>query len=208
MSAFNSEKGLTLVEVLAALAILGIVFVSIMTIFPQMTLFNEKTGTKLDTMNLAKEEMAEIVSAEKWRKILIKSAVTENTSLPDYLSTKKIDDEPVIPAECVAGMLKMDCEMAKLGYTLVTRSAEKAIYHRMGDYLYEADLYLNCEAFLNPSLIGEVAAPDMCGEYEPIKLYRVHLKIFEENLNAPGTYRLSSEAYSFLSYEAVEPSGP
>lgn len=58
----NTQKGLTLVEVLAALVILGIVFIGIMTVFPQMSLFNEKTETKLDTMNLAREEMAKLTS--------------------------------------------------------------------------------------------------------------------------------------------------
>lgn len=58
----NSQKGLTLVEVLAALVILGILFVGIMTVFPQMTLFNNKTEAKLDTMNLARQEMTKITS--------------------------------------------------------------------------------------------------------------------------------------------------
>jgi len=60
----NTQNGLTLVEVLAALVILGIVFVGIMTVFPQMTLFNEKTGTKLDTMNLARQEMNTLTSTK------------------------------------------------------------------------------------------------------------------------------------------------
>lgn len=55
-----NEKGLTLVEVLAALTILGIVIVGFMYIFPQMTAFNAKTEAKLTTMNLAKRELAEI----------------------------------------------------------------------------------------------------------------------------------------------------
>ena len=58
---FN-EKGLTLVEVLASLVILGIVFIGFMIIFPQMTLFNKKTEIKLETMNLARQEMAYIQS--------------------------------------------------------------------------------------------------------------------------------------------------
>ena len=45
---------MTLVEILAALVILGIVFVGFMTVFPQMTNFNEKTETKLETMNAAR----------------------------------------------------------------------------------------------------------------------------------------------------------
>ena len=58
----TNRKGLTLVEVLAALVILGIVFIGIMSVFPQMTLFNEKTETKLDTMNLARQEIQKFIS--------------------------------------------------------------------------------------------------------------------------------------------------
>ncbi len=50
----NQEAGLTLIEILASLVILGIVFVSFMTIFPQMSLFNSRTETKLETMNEAR----------------------------------------------------------------------------------------------------------------------------------------------------------
>lgn len=55
-----NEKGLTLVEILAALVILGIVFIGYMTIFPQMTNFNEKTYAKLETMNLARKKLDDI----------------------------------------------------------------------------------------------------------------------------------------------------
>ncbi|WP_040228963.1 type IV pilus modification PilV family protein [Bhargavaea cecembensis] len=55
---FNEENGLTLVEILATLVIIGIVFIGVMSIFPQMTLFNERTDVKLDAMNIAREEMA------------------------------------------------------------------------------------------------------------------------------------------------------
>lgn len=60
----KNEGGLSLVEVLASLVILGIVFVGFMNIFPQMTLFNKKTETKLETMNLARQEMAIIKNKE------------------------------------------------------------------------------------------------------------------------------------------------
>ena len=59
----NNENGLTLVEILAALVILGIVFIGFMTIFPQMNLFNQRTESKLVTMNLAKQELAELKEA-------------------------------------------------------------------------------------------------------------------------------------------------
>ncbi|WP_252502819.1 prepilin-type N-terminal cleavage/methylation domain-containing protein [Sporosarcina sp. Marseille-Q4943] len=55
-----NEKGMTLVEILAALVIFGIVFIGFMTIFPQMTNFNEKTGSKLETMNLARNKLDQI----------------------------------------------------------------------------------------------------------------------------------------------------
>jgi len=54
----TNQDGLTLIEVLAALVILGIVFIGIMTVFPQMSAFNGKTESKLDTMNLARQEMS------------------------------------------------------------------------------------------------------------------------------------------------------
>ncbi|MFD1863949.1 type IV pilus modification PilV family protein [Planococcus chinensis] len=191
MKSLKNEKGLTLVEVLAALVILGIVFVGIMTIFPQMTLFNAKTEAKLDTMNLAREEMANIVAANKWQKVLVPSAVTPDTGLPDYLSETKMNDE-----------------MALVGYNLVSRTATMATYRKETDYRYEADIYLNCETYLNPAVIGTPPAAGMCAKLEPIKLYRTHLKVFKENDISPGTYQLSSETFSFLSYEAVEPIGP
>ncbi|AXH99323.1 prepilin-type N-terminal cleavage/methylation domain-containing protein [Sporosarcina sp. PTS2304] len=56
----RSEEGMSLVEVLAALFILGIVFISFMTIFPQMISVNERTETKLQTMNIAKTELVEL----------------------------------------------------------------------------------------------------------------------------------------------------
>ncbi|MCM3086595.1 prepilin-type N-terminal cleavage/methylation domain-containing protein [Bhargavaea ginsengi] len=54
----NNQQGLTLVEILATLVIIGIVFIGIMAIFPQMTLFNERTEVKLDAMNIARNEMS------------------------------------------------------------------------------------------------------------------------------------------------------
>ncbi len=58
----NKENGFTLVEVLAALTILGIVFISYMTIFPQMVNMNERTEMKLESMNIAKKELTKVKS--------------------------------------------------------------------------------------------------------------------------------------------------
>lgn len=71
------EKGLSLVEVLAALVILGIVFIGFMLVFPQMTTFNLKTKTKLETMNLARQEMAYIQSIDSFEEPLSISAYKE-----------------------------------------------------------------------------------------------------------------------------------
>ena len=82
----NTQKGLTLVEVLAALVILGIVFIGIMTVFPQMSLFNEKTETKLDTMNLAREEMTKLTSVK-----YVESDITDLSSKFKEILNKKED---------------------------------------------------------------------------------------------------------------------
>ncbi|QDY46213.1 type II secretion system protein [Planococcus glaciei] len=92
----KNEQGLTLVEILATLVLLGIVFVGIMSVFSQMTLFNDKTYTKLDTMNLARQEMSEINSVAYPKlmdqiKAQIKSTYNEipNAADPYYLFYKK-----------------------------------------------------------------------------------------------------------------------
>ncbi|KOF11781.1 hypothetical protein AC739_02910 [Planococcus glaciei] len=191
MKAIKNEKGLTLVEVLAALIILGIMFVGIMTIFPQMTLFNAKTEAKLDTMNLARQEVANIVKADKWKKLLVSSAVTPDTGIPDYLT-----------------QTKMASELATVGYTLTSNESGFDRYQKKTDYLYEADVYLNCETYLNPAVIGEAPAPGNCAKMEPTKLYRVHLKVYKIKPTVPETYSLSSETFSFISYKAYAAAPP
>ncbi|MDN7245938.1 type IV pilus modification PilV family protein [Planococcus shenhongbingii] len=95
----NNEKGLTLVEILATLVLLGIVFVGIMTVFSQMTLFNDKTYTKLDTMNLARQEISEIKGVTYPKLITEITAAIEATTYaevptatnPYHLFTKSED---------------------------------------------------------------------------------------------------------------------
>lgn len=55
-----NEKGITLVEMLAAVTILGIVIITSMSIFSQMTKFNMKTESKLETMNEARVLLEQI----------------------------------------------------------------------------------------------------------------------------------------------------
>ena len=111
----QNETGMTLVEILAALVILGIVFVGFMTIFPQMTSFNEKTGTKLSAMNEAR--------------ILLDDYKNSTYSLADFTSEKgytekngawirteereigeveyKIEKQPALPAGDAEGEMSL-----------------------------------------------------------------------------------------------------
>lgn len=94
MEKYYTQKGLTLVEVLAALVLMGIIFVGIMTVFPQMTLINGKTEAKLDTMNLARQEMTKITKnpydldemedlSSKLKEVLNKKEDGTNITLPN-----------------------------------------------------------------------------------------------------------------------------
>lgn len=53
----HNEKGLTLLEVLLTITILTIVLTSILTLFPQISLFNKKTDETFSGINLAKEKI-------------------------------------------------------------------------------------------------------------------------------------------------------
>lgn len=198
MKQWKTEKGLTLVEVLAALVILGIVFVGVMTVFPQMTTFNAKTEVKLDTMHLARQEMASILHASKWEKILETSA-TDPTSLePEFLSSALIDKELMelnyskLPAE----------SLANSPYT-----ADSYVrYQKDGDYRYVADIYLQCEAFLLKEQTATGPGTKVqCAQEDRVKLYKVHLKVFSNKASQNGSYRLSSETYSYIRYAAKKP---
>lgn len=93
----KEDKGFTLVEVLAALTILGIVFVGFMTVFPQMTLFNEKTENKLETMNLARQELDKIQRNENWNDNYI--SVNPQPSPDDYKRWHKDDNDIIIEVD-------------------------------------------------------------------------------------------------------------
>ena len=176
----SDEKGLTLVEVLAALVILGILFIGIMTIFPQMTLFNEKTETKLDTMNLARQEMAAIVTpapSVKW--------VGERESLDP---TKYKSFEMKIPEIMTTFPVDVDLESYR-EETPISAGTDFVRYKRNDDYQYEADIYLECEPFLTAGLGDEVP----CANPDLPQLYRVHLKVFKNN-------QLSSETYAYIKF--------
>lgn len=184
MKQWKTEKGLTLVEVLAALVILGIVFVGVMTVFPQMTLFNNKTEAKLETMNLARQEMVNITSPEKWEKEILLNPLEPTTNIPSYLNESKILTEM--------------SELEYLNNTVSSNTQFLRFERKSEKYLFEVDVYLQCEAFTNTLLSSEG-----CEEIEKDKLYKVHLRVLQESIPDTGNYILSSETFSYITYSAV-----
>lgn len=185
----SNEKGLTLVEVLAALVILGILFVGIMTIFPQMTLFNEKTEAKLDTMNLARQEMAKISDGTLW----VREYDSSLGETPDYLQVVG----PVTGTD-----INMKTVMTSLSYDKNTTDPGTADYERFyntssADYLFIADVFTQCEPSPPPST-GNCEPADL------VKLHKVHLKVLMETQPGSGTYRVSSETFSYIPYKEID----
>ncbi|TWT08347.1 type II secretion system protein [Planococcus sp. CPCC 101016] len=195
-----NDKGLSLVEVLAAVVILGILFIGIMSIFPQMTLFNAKTETKLDTMNLARQEMAEIVKASKWEKILVTSP-TDPTSLePQFLDKEKIKNQ------LQASGYNEDIANSAAATPYTANSFVR--YTKEGEYRYVVDMYLQCEPFLLKDPVASGAGTKVpCAEGDRIKLYKVHLRVFSNKSSTTGSYQMSSETYSYIRYTAKKPGG-
>lgn len=192
MKALKNEKGLTLVEVLAALVILGIVFVGIMTIFPQMTLFNAKTETKLDTMNLARQEMAKITDASLWVREYDSSLSEVQGFLPvtgpDYSIEKK---------------------MESLSYIVDSSDPGTADYRRFyntsaGIYHYIADVYTVCEPYQNPNPSAPPPTSTSCGQQDKVKLHKVHLQVLNNTVLGSGNYRVSSETFSYIPYKEID----
>lgn len=184
----NNEKGLTLVEVLASLVILGILFVGIMTIFPQMTLFNEKTEAKLDTMNLARQEMAAITTQDQWKR----QYDSLNGEVPEFLPETHIESK-----------------LSSLSYVINSADPGTAEFKRFyntssADYLYIADVYLECEPFQNPDPAAPPPSSSSCAQQDIVKLHKVHLKVLLETQPGSGTYRLSSETFSFIPYKETD----
>lgn len=166
----GNEKGLSLVEVLAAVVILSIVFVGIMTIFPQMTLFNNKTETKLDTMNLARQEISLILGESAW-------VGKRNSSDSDIYE----DFKTVLAAD-----------MPATGFSKVAQYPKFIRYEKVDDYRYEADIYLECQDFLEEDVNGMT-----CSNPNLTQLYKVHLKVYDG-------VRISSQTYSYIKFLVEE----
>lgn len=83
----KNYHGLSLIEVLASIVLLSIVLIGFMSVFPQMSLMNEKTGENLDGTTIAKELLVEM------KKIKYPNL---STSLPTGLSIKESNSTDII----------------------------------------------------------------------------------------------------------------
>jgi hypothetical protein len=63
----KNEKGVTLVEVLAAFALLSVVFISILNFIPQMGFMNQHNKDKIQSVNSAKEVLVKWQDANEVR---------------------------------------------------------------------------------------------------------------------------------------------
>jgi prepilin-type N-terminal cleavage/methylation domain-containing protein len=185
---FRDEKGLTLVEILATLVILGIVFIGIMTLFPQMTLFNERTEVKLDTMNVARQEtsvLKTIPLSVKWEKDSGMTATDNNTiagQLETVLKNRPDVDESTlsVTAEPVTNRI-----LAK--YTLDNGNVVKANVEAPGECTGDCD---------EPEDFNEA--------FDTFFLRRMNLEVFE---TASSAHPLSKN-YGYLKVERNPEVGP
>ncbi|MGR3765906.1 PulJ/GspJ family protein [Rossellomorea sp. NS-SX7] len=77
----ENEKGLTLVEILAATSILSIIVVSILSFFPQVGMMNQQNDDKTKGINVAKKILAE------W-------TIDENDEIAVFLEDPLVADVP------------------------------------------------------------------------------------------------------------------
>ncbi|WP_053364239.1 prepilin-type N-terminal cleavage/methylation domain-containing protein [Bacillus sp. FJAT-27251] len=81
MKAVRNEEGVTLVEVLAAIAILSIILVSVMNIFPQMGMMNKTNENKAQAINTAKDILIEWQNNNEVKTYIADPATTFTLSL-------------------------------------------------------------------------------------------------------------------------------
>ncbi|MEH6989132.1 type IV pilus modification PilV family protein [Cytobacillus firmus] len=66
----KSSHGITILEILLSIAILGIVLVTIMALFPQMGVMNKQNETKVQAVNTAKNVLIKWQNSEEVLKFL------------------------------------------------------------------------------------------------------------------------------------------
>jgi len=173
---YHTQKGLTLVEVLAALVIMGIVFIGIMTVFPQMTLFNAKTETKLDTMNIARQEMAEFIENSKGALTLVPDS-DPNSNVPEYLT---------IPVNQIETVIQLQFPGTTISKIHVKTDVPTTNIDDYTSFKFNSTVNLG-QKFKFEIQVFDV--PDLAGT---ISLYKTILKIY----TLQG--QLSSETYGYI----------
>jgi prepilin-type N-terminal cleavage/methylation domain-containing protein len=88
----RNEKGITLIEVLAAMAILSIILISIMNFFPQMGMINNHNKEKTQAINTAK------LLLNEWKLdsdliAALKKEEPQPGDWPGTIPTKDVDDD-------------------------------------------------------------------------------------------------------------------
>jgi prepilin-type N-terminal cleavage/methylation domain-containing protein len=86
----KNQHGVSLVEILAAVTILSIVFVSFLSFFPQASKHSNKTGEMLSAVNLAKEKLVIVKSNQNIKDLLIGSS--NDLSRSNYSNLKLTND--------------------------------------------------------------------------------------------------------------------
>lgn len=165
----SNQSGLTLVEVLAALVILGIVFISIMAVFPQMSLVNEKTEAKLDTMNLAREEIAIITNIPGWTIDIL----ADSDEVINILETK-YDLLPVGPTPDTNPLLGSDKNPTQGPNEVIPSLKTYKIYklkkNQYSDYTFDLIIY---------------DKEDLAGA---VTLYKIVLRVIKDGKTSSETY--------------------
>jgi prepilin-type N-terminal cleavage/methylation domain-containing protein len=103
MKYIKNEKGVTLIEVLAAIVILSIILGSIMNFFPQMGLINKINGDKAQAVNTAKKVLIELQGSSEVKNYLDNPSTIEP---PSILGAKQSD--MVISGESYYSFLKTE----------------------------------------------------------------------------------------------------
>jgi prepilin-type N-terminal cleavage/methylation domain-containing protein len=75
----KNEKGVTLVEVIAAMALLSIILIGIMSIFPQMGFINKQNVDKSQAVNSAKQILNEWKSEDTVNGAIVINALKKET---------------------------------------------------------------------------------------------------------------------------------
>ncbi|WP_187118816.1 type IV pilus modification PilV family protein [Bacillus marasmi] len=70
MIIIRSQKGVTLIEVIASITILSIVFISIINFFPQMGLMNTQNEEKIEGVNYTKQLLVKWKNSEEVRELV------------------------------------------------------------------------------------------------------------------------------------------